>query len=751
SPSRHVSIQAAAGGALRAASRSEAALTPAGALIVAASDPGGDDAYVDLPWLDAQLGTFGSAAEFEVVTLGGHSFVHVAMAPGASVGFVPATLGDAALYTLGDQSSVRLQSRPMKIGIVETPGTTNVTRQLATPNGTTNVTETKVIPDLALSFEGTRHDGQPVFISRAWLASMGIRAPRFAHQDGAPIPSQETAEGWLLQPAHFSIIYTFDTSNEGFQTYNDTPQSYIVWDSANHRVAYAAQRADCTDEHYRHATPVNLSMNGSFTATVKWQTTQQGNWQSGWPLYFSTGDADNLAATNFLGIYYYSRDSNLHQNPQYYMQYHDRNGTARLSAGFDAVVNVEYHFFIGYDAGSRNLSFEIRDARDNRLASSYYLIAANAPDGFNNLPYLGIATEGIQIWCGVNEPLTYAWVDTINVTPNPTVSANLTRAKVLPDTGKTGQRYTYTVGFSHERSEFPVYVRAEIDGVNSTMSELDPSDTNTVDCKCYVYNTTLGAGNHSYRFFALLQNGSLLQTPLIPGPNVTDEVYFSDDAESASAGWQATGQWHRSLANPFSGFYSWYYGNDSTGNYADPSQPSGTLTSPPIDLSGATGVIGLSYASWYDTEDQGTLKDTKKVEVSTNGGSTWTLVDQVSGPRDYQWWAPRVVNLTPYAGSTVLVRFSFAADAANNNHAGWFIDDIAISDDTDRDSLPDYMEDTSTWELVSTSGDAKAIPDLGSTNLTIPGLDRFGLYDGYVTVDVNHPRWSDLVVSLVGD
>jgi len=110
----------------------------------------------------------------------------------------------------------------------------------------------------------------------------------------------------------------------------------------------------------------------------------------------------------------------------------------------------------------------------------------------------------------------------------------------------------------------------------------------------------------------------------------------------------------------------------------------------------------LEFWLWYDIEEG---YDYGYVEVSTDGGDTWHILAGEHG-RDYNpvgnafgvgytgkseaqsskhkaqiaggpVWVRERVDLSPYAGQEVLVRFEYVTDDAVN-YPGWFVDDIAI-------------------------------------------------------------------------
>ena len=132
---------------------------------------------------------------------------------------------------------------------------------------------------------------------------------------------------------------------------------------------------------------------------------------------------------------------------------------------------------------------------------------------------------------------------------------------------------------------------------------------------------------------------------------------------------------------PHSGHYFWW------SNRADGSQTTLTQAFDLSDVEQAT----LTYWTWYDIEpgyDYGT------VEVSTDGGEQWQVLSTPSGTGDNPHgnnpgrgytgqsgdptgWIQETVDLSPYAGGEVLVRFAYLTDEAVTG-AGFVLDDIAI-------------------------------------------------------------------------
>lgn len=102
-----------------------------------------------------------------------------------------------------------------------------------------------------------------------------------------------------------------------------------------------------------------------------------------------------------------------------------------------------------------------------------------------------------------------------------------------------------------------------------------------------------------------------------------------------------------------------------------------SVTSPAFSLAGKTSAT-LTFFNEYKTESG---YDFFKVEISTNGGTSWTQLRSVSGQSGgYPAWAPQVsLSLNSYAGnSNVKLRFHFTSDTSVQDW-GVALDDIVVT------------------------------------------------------------------------
>jgi bacillopeptidase F len=158
-------------------------------------------------------------------------------------------------------------------------------------------------------------------------------------------------------------------------------------------------------------------------------------------------------------------------------------------------------------------------------------------------------------------------------------------------------------------------------------------------------------------------------------------VVFNDDMESGAGSWTHSGagdswQWGAPTSGPgsaHSGSNVW--ATNLSGNY--PNSHNASLITPPLSLAGLSSA-SLQFAHWYSMEKD---FDTAKVEISTNGGSSWTQLARYTSP-DYSGtpvgWETPVIDLSAFVGQTVQIRFRLQSDGSVN-YAGWYLDDVRVA------------------------------------------------------------------------
>ncbi len=179
-------------------------------------------------------------------------------------------------------------------------------------------------------------------------------------------------------------------------------------------------------------------------------------------------------------------------------------------------------------------------------------------------------------------------------------------------------------------------------------------------------------------------------------------VIYSEGFENGLANWTATGLWHAlsdttacgAAQAPFpEGNVCAYYGIDAQCNFDTGTGTAGTLQLvAPIAI--PTGFQSVKLHCWmkHDTEPCGPSfgYDDCTILVSANGGGTWTAVAARCvakfGPPP-NIWNPRSIDLSAYAGQSVLLRIDFdSIDGFFNDGAGVLLDRIVIQGESGQPS-----------------------------------------------------------------
>lgn len=327
------------------------------------------------------------------------------------VSFVPSV--GQRLYTFGAVDSIFLE-RPMFVSLASVPHYENETYLVENSNGTFSYEVERYVDRLGVEFTDVNTSGQTVKIRAEWLADWGILTPSFSHSDGSPVINRSDGPYWTLEPDHFSIIWIFNT-NEGFSKENEYPYSTADWDTLNRRIKIYSDRRDpnWASEMYRaKANTFVWDRTTRFTIRASWQTTQQGNWQQAFPLFFTAAGNPNLNSPNTIRVFYISRDSYLNYQPLYQLEYINSAGSYTLMATYYGQANTRYFFSFEYvptlGAGGM-LTLSMYDQDGNVLASGYTAIGASSQIFLGKV---GAASKGEALgW----EPIIIGHTDDIAV------------------------------------------------------------------------------------------------------------------------------------------------------------------------------------------------------------------------------------------------------------------------------------------------------------------------------------------------
>ncbi|MCB0168413.1 MAG: immune inhibitor A [Anaerolineae bacterium] len=203
----------------------------------------------------------------------------------------------------------------------------------------------------------------------------------------------------------------------------------------------------------------------------------------------------------------------------------------------------------------------------------------------------------------------------------------------------------------------------------------------------YLDDPDLDDGRYGYDDFSLSPIVPEARYGMYPVEQQTTVYQFGGDYIELTGQGDVTGEFTGSTRvkvvnnDAHSGQYQWYSHRGDDTN---------TRLTHAFDLSQVDAAT-LNYWTWYDLEANW---DFGYVEVSTDGGQKWTILptsnSTTANPSGNAFgpgytglsgngptWLEESIDLTPYAGQEILVRFEYVADDAVNR-PGWTIDDISI-------------------------------------------------------------------------
>jgi len=162
-----------------------------------------------------------------------------------------------------------------------------------------------------------------------------------------------------------------------------------------------------------------------------------------------------------------------------------------------------------------------------------------------------------------------------------------------------------------------------------------------------------------------------------------------DDVESGNIGWTADPPWDIVTNQSHSPVSSWH--ESPTGDSPDNANIS--LLTPPLDLSGSTGVRLVFWHRYAIESDY----DYGHVEWSSDGGASWHEVATYTGTQS-SWNRVEIPLPGLDDAADARVRFRFTSDS-NTSYDGWYIDDISLEGSLFSDGFE--SGDTGAWSVTS--------------------------------------------------
>ncbi len=255
----------------------------------------------------------------------------------------------------------------------------------------------------------------------------------------------------------------------------------------------------------------------------------------------------------------------------------------------------------------------------------------------------------------------------------PTCSIGLTKTASVTEIAPGGQ-ITYTLTATNN--------------TGSTLSNVVISDDLPANTN-YVSGGSLSGNTVSFSAVTLATNASVTRTFTVEVDSGLSGSTpdFSDDMESGAGSWTTSGTgagtgFGLQTATANSGSSAWFAADVSSN-----SQRNLTIAA----AVGASGQSTMSFTHSYNTENNW---DGGLVEISTNGGTSWSDLGSAMTANGYNGkvnnnnsspafsgnsngFLTTQIDLSAYDGQSVLVRFRMSCDASVSG-LGWYIDDVMV-------------------------------------------------------------------------
>ena len=354
-------------------------------------------------------------------------------------------------------------------------------------------------------------------------------------------------------------------------------------------------------------------------------------------------------------------------------------GTVAVTAGtgcaWTATSNAAWLTITSGASGSGNGSVGYSVAANTGAARSGTLTIAGQTFTVNQAAGATCSSSTTAIVSGT--PLTQS----LATTDCTTTAGNGTATNGYYDTftfsGTSGQSVTIT----NNSTAFDAFLR--LNNPSGTLVASDDDSNGGTNSKITYTLAATGTFTILATSYAGGSTGSYTVALTISGTTTT---VLSEGAESGASGWtvstNVTGNnWIVSTAGRYTGTNGFRSNQAST---AYPNNLDQSLISPAFSLAGKTSA-SLAFRSKYQTE---ATYDYFKVEISTNGGTSWTALTSGSGLNGTSsgWQSTAGVamlantySLNSYAGqANVKIRFRLTSDASVQKW-GVAVDDIAVT------------------------------------------------------------------------
>jgi len=324
-------------------------------------------------------------------------------------------------------------------------------------------------------------------------------------------------------------------------------------------------------------------------------------------------------------------------------------------------------------------------------------VSANTPDAHNIQFHLEITGTSRDTWTGdfvipVHAPdvdFAAVAINDESGNGNGILEAGET-ASVVVTLVNSGSGTAYSVAGTLSESDAYVTI-TDPNGGFGNLSPSGGSGDNTGDAFVVVADGSFPQG-HSVTFnLGITADGGYANS-------LQFELRTAESFEYNNGGYTGAGNWQWGI--PTSGpsgayFGARVWGTILGGNYDNSRDDA--LISPQIHVH--SPAAALEFYHWYYMEDN---YDGGNVSISTDGGTSWTLITPAGGYPDSDVYA---LDEPDYVNQDIKVRWRFASDGSIN-YAGWYIDDVSILNNIPLPP-PDLSYSPSSFTVSTTSGETE--------------------------------------------
>jgi fibronectin type 3 domain-containing protein len=211
-------------------------------------------------------------------------------------------------------------------------------------------------------------------------------------------------------------------------------------------------------------------------------------------------------------------------------------------------------------------------------------------------------------------------------------------------------------------------------------------------------------------------------------------AYYEFGSESG-LDWSLSGLWHESTAcatPPDAPYYLGYH-RASACDFNTGSRTLGSASFP-VNLT-SVGEAWLVFDHFWQTECCSATWDKMWVEASTNGGSTWTILQEWNaGHPNQAYFSSHALNVSAYTGGTTHFRYRFdSIDGVANTGKGWLLDAVEVTGRAVLPSVPQAFAVTS-----GPSGGQLSLAWSPPSNDGGPDLLQYRIFRGTTPTSLTH-------------